>query len=133
MNSARSFREFLVTSKNQCRDAGREILSTTRVATGLPAPYKWPHAENPISTQQYCWYGPTTTEPSSSATGNEFAFIVSLEINIYDSNLCVHYFKFRIFIIVLTWRAFGLLLLCFWDKSEYPQVSAYFLKVRLIF
>lgn len=87
MKSARSFHEFLITSKNQSRDAGREILSAMRVATGLLAPYKWPHAENPISRQQYCWYGPTTTEPSSPETGNEFAFTVSLEINIYDSNL----------------------------------------------
>lgn len=80
------------------------------VAAGPLVSYRWPYAGTSILTQQYGWCGLTTTGPSSSEIGNEFAFIVSLEINIYHSNLCAHYFNICVSVIVLTLRAAGLLI-----------------------
>lgn len=106
---------------------------TTRGAAGGFLVGRRPSAEIPLLAGSAVAALCLAPKPSSSDVRREFAFIVSLEINIYDSNLCVHDLKICVFVIVLILRAVGLLLLCFWDESDYSHASAYFLNVRLIF
>lgn len=59
----------------------------------------------PFFIEQYDWYS-LSTKPPSPEVWPEFAWIVSLQVNTYSSNLCS--FKMCVFVIVLTMEGSGL-------------------------